>query len=125
MQNLKPILSTTLKLCVQRLSFAHPQSKNLLSFFYQHVVANMAFNLGSSKLSQFVNMNRALNSRDWATAAKEMKNSRWFVPFQHMYELNIKLNKVRIEKIVQGGVYTKYDSWCHTTTFQAILILFA
>jgi hypothetical protein len=39
----------------------------------------MFFNLGAGAMAKFVNMNKALNTKDWATAAKEMKNSAWLV----------------------------------------------
>jgi hypothetical protein len=37
----------------------------------------MHFNLGGGGLSEFSKMNKALNEKDWATAAKEMKDSDW------------------------------------------------
>lgn len=59
-------------------------SKNLVPSFDQHnparqaVIINMAFNLGYNKLEKFRNFLRALELRDYALAAKEMKNSKWY-----------------------------------------------
>jgi lysozyme len=44
----------------------------------QRVVADMTFNLGASRFGQFVELRRALAARDFAQAAHEMENSRWY-----------------------------------------------
>ena len=43
----------------------------------QSAVADMAFNLGCSRLRLFKNMKAALEREDYAKAAAEMRNSRW------------------------------------------------
>jgi GH24 family phage-related lysozyme (muramidase) len=48
----------------------HPQE-------VQTVVIDMAYNMGSN-IRQFPKMRAALEDRDYAEAAKEMKNSRWY-----------------------------------------------
>lgn len=44
----------------------------------QEILVNMMFNLGRSRLSQFVRMNAALNTRNWKDAAREGRDSRWY-----------------------------------------------
>lgn len=44
----------------------------------QEVLANMCFNLGRSGLGKFRKMRAALAQRDYATAAKEMRDSAWY-----------------------------------------------
>jgi len=44
----------------------------------QHVLVNMCFNLGGSRLSKFENMLRACRRHDWKNMAKEMEDSKWF-----------------------------------------------
>lgn len=41
------------------------------------VVINMAFNLGLNKFKQFSKMIKCIQSGDFRSAAKEMKNSKW------------------------------------------------
>ena len=43
----------------------------------QSAIADMAFNLGCSRLRQFKNMKAALERGDYTKAAAEMRNSRW------------------------------------------------
>ena len=43
----------------------------------QHIIANMMFNMGRPRLSQFKNMKKAVDQRDWYEAAYEMTNSKW------------------------------------------------
>lgn len=45
----------------------------------QVVLANMAFQLGHNKLSGFKKLIAAVNTKDWQEAAKEMKDSKWYV----------------------------------------------
>ena len=44
----------------------------------QHVLVNMCFNLGGSRLSKFRNMLQACREHNWNRMAAEMQNSRWF-----------------------------------------------
>jgi len=44
----------------------------------QEILANMAFNLGRKNLSKFVNFIKAIKSKNYKLAAKEMKNSLWY-----------------------------------------------
>lgn len=44
----------------------------------QQIIANMMFNLGRPRLSKFKNMKRAVDSRDWTSAAIEMMDSSWY-----------------------------------------------
>ena len=44
----------------------------------QLVIANMMFNMGRPRLSAFKNMKKAVDKRDWSTAADEMMDSKWF-----------------------------------------------
>ena len=44
----------------------------------QLIIANMMFNMGYSRLSKFVSMHRAVEAKDWNTAADEMVDSRWY-----------------------------------------------
>lgn len=44
----------------------------------QIVLADMAFNLGEAGLAGFHKMVAAVENEDWATAADEMEDSRWF-----------------------------------------------
>ena len=43
----------------------------------QHILVNMVFQLGKRGLSNFKNMNIAINAQDWGTMAEEMMDSRW------------------------------------------------
>jgi len=44
----------------------------------QEILVNMLFNMGRPRLSQFKKMNAALIEGDWATAAVEGRDSRWY-----------------------------------------------
>ena len=44
----------------------------------QQIIANMMFNLGRPRLSKFVGMKRGVDAKDWASAADEMVDSRWY-----------------------------------------------
>jgi len=44
----------------------------------QHVLVNMCFNLGGTRLSKFKNMLEACRAHDWDKMAAEMEDSRWF-----------------------------------------------
>ena len=44
----------------------------------QHIIANMMFNMGRSRLSKFKGMKRGVDAQDWNAAADEMVDSRWY-----------------------------------------------
>ena len=44
----------------------------------QHIIANMMFNMGYTRLSKFKGMKRGVDARDWNKAADEMVDSRWY-----------------------------------------------
>jgi len=44
----------------------------------QEILVNMMFNLGRTRLSKFKNMREAIDKQDWATAAIEGRDSRWY-----------------------------------------------
>ena len=44
----------------------------------QHIIANMMFNMGRTRLSKFKKHNAALQCGDWKTAAIEGRDSRWY-----------------------------------------------
>ena len=44
----------------------------------KQIIANMMFNMGRTRLSKFKKHNAALESGDWAEAAKEGRDSRWY-----------------------------------------------
>ena len=50
---------------------------NTLPSEAQLVIANMCFQLGRPRLSQFKKFIAAVNNADWIKAAEEMENSRW------------------------------------------------
>jgi lysozyme len=44
----------------------------------QEILVNMMFNMGRTRLSKFKKMNAALHEGNWATAAIEGRDSRWY-----------------------------------------------
>ena len=44
----------------------------------QHVLVDMCFNLGATRLSKFKKMLAACRSHDWQEMARQMEDSRWF-----------------------------------------------
>jgi len=44
----------------------------------QLIIANMMFNMGRPRLSQFKGMKRGVDAQDWDAAADEMVDSRWY-----------------------------------------------
>jgi len=44
----------------------------------QHVLVNMCFNLGATRLSKFKKMLGCVNRHEWKEMAVEMEDSRWF-----------------------------------------------
>tara|TARA_A100001515_G_scaffold67138_1_gene53336 strand:- start:253 stop:702 length:450 start_codon:yes stop_codon:yes gene_type:complete len=58
--------------------FGNDEDWNKLPEDIQHVLVNMCFNLGGSRLSKFQNMLQACRQHDWNRMAKEMEDSKWF-----------------------------------------------
>lgn len=44
----------------------------------RNVLINMAFNLGSKNLQEFVDMRKAIEEEDWEGMIDEMEDSRWY-----------------------------------------------
>ena len=44
----------------------------------QHVLVNMCFNLGGTRLSKFKNMIKACRENDWKEMAVQMEDSKWY-----------------------------------------------
>jgi len=44
----------------------------------QHVLVNMCFNLGGTRLSKFKNMIKACREHDWKEMAIQMEDSKWY-----------------------------------------------
>ena len=44
----------------------------------QHIVANMMFNMGLTRMYKFKGMKAGVDSKDWNKAADEMVDSRWY-----------------------------------------------
>ena len=44
----------------------------------QHILANMMFNMGRTRLSGFKNFRAALEEGDWERAGKEGRDSKWY-----------------------------------------------
>lgn len=44
----------------------------------QHILVNMMFNLGHSRLSKFKKFRAAIDIKDWKTASKEGRDSLWY-----------------------------------------------
>ncbi len=44
----------------------------------QQIVANMMFNMGRPRLTEFKNMKKAVDVQDWMRAADEMVDSNWY-----------------------------------------------
>lgn len=44
----------------------------------QVILVDLSFNLGISTFSKFINTIAAVNSKNWETAANELKNSSWY-----------------------------------------------
>ena len=61
----------------------------------QHVLADMAFNLGRSRLGKFRLMIAAVEAGNFGTAADEMVNSRWY--------LQVGARSARLELMMRTG----------------------
>jgi len=61
----------------------------------QHVLVNMCFNLGGTRLSKFKNMLKACREKDWAEMARQMEDSRWF---KQVGRRSIELQKTVLEQ---------------------------
>ena len=44
----------------------------------QHIIANMMFNMGLSRMRQFKGMKKGVDAREWDSAADEMVDSVWY-----------------------------------------------
>ena len=66
-------IETTIKDCNLIFSHFHDLPEDA-----QLVIANMCFQLGRPRLSKFKNFISAVNNSDWARAADEMEDSRWY-----------------------------------------------
>ena len=44
----------------------------------QHIIANMMFNMGRPRLSKFLKMKDAVDSRNWEEASYQMMDSKWY-----------------------------------------------
>lgn len=73
----------------------------------QEVIANMAFNMGRSRLNGFNLFRAALNDRDWHTAMTEMLDSDW--------SGQVGDRALRLGKVME----TNDDRWFDDTYFQA------
>lgn len=83
--NSKPLLNKQIyQLFNSDLRIAFNDAKNFLSNFNEQpeiirsIIVDMAFNLGSSRLSSFVDFRDALLNNDYQRASKEMVNSKWY-----------------------------------------------
>jgi lysozyme len=65
----------------------------------QHVLANMMFNLGRTRLTQFRDLKKAIEARDYNAAADAMIDSRWYTQVPN-----------RAERLVQRMRVTAYNS---------------
>jgi lysozyme len=52
----------------------------------QLIIANMMFNMGLPRLSQFKKMKAAVDAGDWDEAANQMEDSRWYRQVQNRAE---------------------------------------
>ena len=62
----------------------------------QVILVDLAFNMGYSRLSQFVNTIAAINAEDWEKAADELMDSRWY--------RQVKSRGVRNVEVIRTGV---------------------
>lgn len=65
----------------------------------QLVVADMVFNLGLFKFRQFAKLNAALEGHDYAQAANEMADSKWYV--------QVGRRAVKLVEAMRTGVWTQ------------------
>jgi len=61
----------------------------------QHVLVNMCFNLGGTRLSKFRKMLKACREHDWKEMSVQMEDSRWF---KQVGRRSIELQKVVLEQ---------------------------
>ena len=62
----------------------------------QHVLVNMCFNLGGSRLSKFRNMLKACREHNWKEMSAQMQDSRWFT---QVGRRSIELQQVVLDQI--------------------------
>ena len=66
----------------------------------QLIIANMMFNMGRPRLSQFKGMKRGVDNRDWESAADEMVDSKWYYQVPNRAErLVSRMREVTISEI--------------------------
>lgn len=70
------LLDNDIVRCIQELHNVFPWFKTL-NEPRQHAVIDLCFNIGLPKLMLFQKANKAMNSGEWETAAKEYYDSRW------------------------------------------------
>lgn len=63
--------------CVRDLD-AHASWWRTLTAIRQRVMINLCFNMGWSRLALFTHFLAAMQARDWASAAYELRDSKWF-----------------------------------------------
>ena len=44
----------------------------------QHILCNMMFNMGYTRMSKFRKLKSSIENNNWSTASKEMKSSKWY-----------------------------------------------
>ena len=44
----------------------------------QHILCNMMFNMGYTRMSKFRKLKASIEKNNWYTASKEMKSSKWY-----------------------------------------------
>lgn len=44
----------------------------------QHILCNMMFNMGYTRMSKFRKLKASIEKNNWSTASKEMKSSKWY-----------------------------------------------
>ena len=73
----------------------------------QLIIANMMFNMGYSRLSKFVSMHRAVEVKDWNTAADEMVDSRWYRQVTNRAKRLVE----RMRNVTTTTVLDKNEGW--------------
>jgi GH24 family phage-related lysozyme (muramidase) len=76
-QQIESLLNTDINTAIagsKRVVPSFPQQPSIV----QLVVANMVFNMGVQKFTQFAKFKQALEAHDYARAADEMQRSQWF-----------------------------------------------
>lgn len=71
------LLDNDIRAAVEALDKTFPWWRGM-SDVRQHVIINMCFNLGISRLAGFQKALKAMEAGDYDTAAKEMQDSEWY-----------------------------------------------